>query len=67
MFLANHKYTQHAYSTKASAIIVNNSFNPEKIKATLIQVDDAYTSFSRLIEIYDKMSLINVEYQSIQM
>ena len=55
-FLANHKYTQHAYSTKASAIIVNNSFSPEKkIKATLIQVDDAYTSFSRLIEIYDKM------------
>ena len=55
-FLANEKYTNHIYTTNASIIIVNNSFHlDQKINATLIQVDDAYSSFSKLLEIYNNM------------
>ena len=55
-FLANEKYTPYIYTTSASVIIVNNSFNADKkITATLIKVDDAYSSFGQLIEIYNKM------------
>ena len=55
-FLANTKYTHHVYSTKASIIIVNKTFIPEKpLKSTLIKVDDAYSSFTKLLEIYDKI------------
>ena len=55
-FLANEKYKNHIYTTDASVIIVDNSFNlSKKIKATLIKVDDAYSSFSRLLEVYNKM------------
>ena len=55
-FLANVKYTKYLYSSNASIIIVNKSFNIKKeIKATLIKVDDAYSSFSQLIEVYNKM------------
>jgi UDP-3-O-[3-hydroxymyristoyl] glucosamine N-acyltransferase len=55
-FLANEKYTHYIYSTNASVIIVNNSFNfDKKIKATLIKVADAYSSFSKLLEVYNKM------------
>ena len=45
-FLANPKYTQYIYTTKASITIVNNDFVPENdISTTLIKVDDAYKSF----------------------
>jgi UDP-3-O-[3-hydroxymyristoyl] glucosamine N-acyltransferase len=55
-FLANEKYKKHIYTTDASVIIVDNSFNlSKKIKATLIKVDDAYSSFSQLLEVYNKM------------
>ena len=55
-FLANEKYKDHIYTTDASVIIVDNSFNlSKKIKATLIKVDDAYSSFSQLLEVYNKM------------
>ena len=55
-FLANKKYTKYLYTSNASIIIVNKSFDIEKkIKATLIKVDDAYSSFSQLLEIYNKM------------
>ena len=55
-FLANEKYKDYIYTTDASVIIVDNSFNlSKKIKATLIKVDDAYSSFSQLLEVYNKM------------
>jgi UDP-3-O-[3-hydroxymyristoyl] glucosamine N-acyltransferase len=55
-FLANEKYTKYIYITSASVIIVNRSFILEKkIKNTLIRVDDAYSSFSQLIEIYNNI------------
>ena len=53
-FLANPKYTDYIYSTKASAVVVSNDFNPsEKISTTLIRVKDPYQSFTDLLELYN--------------
>lgn len=55
-FLANPKYTSHIYTTKATVAIVNKSFVPEtEIQTTLIKVDDAYKSFSKLLEYYNEV------------
>jgi UDP-3-O-[3-hydroxymyristoyl] glucosamine N-acyltransferase len=55
-FLANPKYEQHLYTTKASVVIVGKDFVPEKsVEATLIRVDDAYQSFVHLLEIYNQI------------
>ncbi len=52
-FLANPIYTPYIYETKASIVIVNEDFVPEKeINATLIRVKNAYTAFARLLELY---------------
>jgi UDP-3-O-[3-hydroxymyristoyl] glucosamine N-acyltransferase len=57
-FLANPKYINHIYSTKASVTIVNDTFVPEtEISTTLIKVDDAYASFSKLLEFYNQVKL----------
>jgi len=49
-FLANPKYTPFVYSTQASVVVVNNDFSPEKeIKANIIRVEDAYSSFTKLL------------------
>ncbi|MFT4804218.1 MAG: UDP-3-O-[3-hydroxymyristoyl] glucosamine N-acyltransferase [Psychroserpens sp.] len=55
-FLANPKYNSYIYSTKASITIVNKTFEPENdISTTLIKVDDAYQSFSKLLEYYNQV------------
>lgn len=55
-FLANPKYTSFIYSTEASITIVNKDFIPEQeINTTLIKVDDAYKSFSKLLEYYNQV------------
>ncbi len=55
-FLANEKYTPHIYTTNASIVIVNKSFNTEsEVALTLIKVKYAYSSFSQLLELYNKM------------
>jgi len=57
-FLANPKYTQFIYTTEASIVIVNNDFKAEnKIKSTLIRVDDAYSAFAQLLEAYNQIKL----------
>ncbi|MGO4773803.1 UDP-3-O-(3-hydroxymyristoyl)glucosamine N-acyltransferase [Flavobacterium sp. W22_SRS_FK3] len=57
-FLANPKYINHIYTTKASVTIVNDSFVPESdIATTLIKVEDAYVSFSKLLEFYNQVKL----------
>ena len=57
-FLANPKYINHIYTTKASVTIVNDSFVPEsEITTTLIKVEDAYVSFSKLLEFYNQVKL----------
>jgi len=54
-FLSNKKYTNFIYDTKASIVIVNNDFKPEKpISATLVRVKDAYSSFATLLEMYNQ-------------
>ncbi len=57
-FLANPKYEEHIYDTKASVCIVNRTFEPkEKLPEhlTLIKVDDAYACFAKLLEVYNQM------------
>ncbi|HET8734964.1 MAG TPA: UDP-3-O-(3-hydroxymyristoyl)glucosamine N-acyltransferase [Pricia sp.] len=55
-FLANPKYTSYIYSTKASITIVNRDFEPEQeLQTTLIKVEDAYKSFSRILEYYNQV------------
>ncbi len=58
-FLANPKYQNFIYSTQASITIVNKSFEPEQpITTTLIKVEDAYKSFSKLLEYYNQVKLM---------
>ena len=58
-FLANPKYNNYIYSTQATVTIVNNTFEPEQeITTTLIKVDDAYKSFSKLLEYYNQVKLM---------
>ncbi|MDD7885801.1 UDP-3-O-(3-hydroxymyristoyl)glucosamine N-acyltransferase [Flavivirga sp. 57AJ16] len=63
-FLSNPKYTQYIYSTRASVTIVNKSFVPENdIGTTLIKVEDAYASFTKLLEYYNiaKLNKVGIE------
>ncbi|SFE14909.1 UDP-3-O-(3-hydroxymyristoyl)glucosamine N-acyltransferase [Thermophagus xiamenensis] len=53
-FLSNPKYEHHLYTTEASVVIVNKSFVPkEKVKATLIKVEDAYRALATLLQYYE--------------
>jgi len=50
-FLSNPKYENQIYQTQASAVICNMDFSPKNtLKTTLIKVEDAYLSFSSLLE-----------------
>ena len=56
-FLSNPKYEKFIYSTMASAVIVRRDFAPESpVNTTMIRVEDPYSSFTRLLEEYDKIS-----------
>ncbi|MGN6605202.1 MAG: UDP-3-O-(3-hydroxymyristoyl)glucosamine N-acyltransferase [Ginsengibacter sp.] len=56
-FLANPKYEEFLYSTKASVIIINESLEVEqKLKATLIRVPDAYSSFAVVLTAYSEIA-----------
>jgi len=58
-FLANPKYVNYIYSTNATITIVNSTFEPEsELKTTLIKVEDAYQSFSKLLEYYNQVKLM---------
>lgn len=55
-FLANPKYAEYIYDTKASAVIVNEGFQPIRpIDATLIYVEDAYSCLAELLTLYESM------------
>jgi UDP-3-O-[3-hydroxymyristoyl] glucosamine N-acyltransferase len=55
-FLANPKYTDFIYETKASAVIVSNDFIPEKpLQTTLIRTDNPYLALAKLLEVYQQM------------
>ncbi|MDR2414412.1 MAG: UDP-3-O-(3-hydroxymyristoyl)glucosamine N-acyltransferase [Odoribacteraceae bacterium] len=56
-FLANPKYENHIYSTRASIVLVDKMFVPAKpVACTLIRVDSAYDAFATLLQIYDSMT-----------
>jgi UDP-3-O-[3-hydroxymyristoyl] glucosamine N-acyltransferase len=55
-FLANPKYNDYLYTTKASLIIVSESLQLQKnVTATLVRVKDAYTAFATLLTTYQNL------------
>ncbi len=55
-FLANPKYEEHLYTTRASVIIINASQElKQTIDATLIRVPDAYSAFATLLATYQQL------------
>jgi UDP-3-O-[3-hydroxymyristoyl] glucosamine N-acyltransferase len=55
-FLSNPKYHPYLYKTNASVAIVNKTFEPDQeIFTTLIKVENAYKSFSKLLEFYNEV------------
>ncbi|HEV7348225.1 UDP-3-O-(3-hydroxymyristoyl)glucosamine N-acyltransferase [Telluribacter sp.] len=56
-FLANPKYEQYLYSTRSTAVIVNNGFEPRQaVASSLIYVGNAYLAFTQLLEQYQKLT-----------
>jgi UDP-3-O-[3-hydroxymyristoyl] glucosamine N-acyltransferase len=55
-FLANPKYEDYLYTTRASIIIINESQElKHTLEATLIRVPDAYLAFATLLSKYQEM------------
>ncbi len=57
-FLANPAYTDFIYTTKASIVIVGDDFKPERSvpeTCTLIKVKDPYSSFAKLLDLYNQL------------
>ena len=56
-FIANPKYEEYLYNSKASIIIVNESLQvAQGVKPTLIRVKDAYSGFASLLEKYNEIA-----------
>ena len=54
-FLANMKYEEYIYTSKASAFLVSHNFKPNQvIDATLIRVEDVYKTITFLLEKFDE-------------
>ncbi len=57
-FLANPKYIQYLYTTKASLVIINKDFVlTESVSTTLLRVDSADVAFAKLLEMYNQVKL----------
>ncbi len=55
-FLANPKYEEFLYTTRASVIIINEAQElKEPVAATLIRVPDAYSAFATLLQTYEQL------------
>lgn len=55
-FVANPKYEEFIYTTKASVLIVNESLEVKQpVTPTLIRVKDAYSGFTLLLEKYNEI------------
>jgi UDP-3-O-[3-hydroxymyristoyl] glucosamine N-acyltransferase len=60
-FLANPKYEEFLYTTKASIVIINESqVLKTPIAATLIRVPDAYAAFATLLTKYQELKTQNL-------
>ncbi|ALI98239.1 UDP-3-O-(3-hydroxymyristoyl)glucosamine N-acyltransferase [Rufibacter tibetensis] len=54
-FLSNAKYEHYLYTTGATAVIVSKTLGiKQPISANLIRVEDPYSSFSTLLEVYQQ-------------
>ena len=50
-FFANPKYEEYVYTSEASILIVDKTFEPKKpVKATLVRVENAYSSIADLLK-----------------
>lgn len=57
-FLANPKYESFLYTTRASVVIVNkDQVLTAPVSATLVRVENAYSSFAVLLEKYNELKL----------
>lgn len=55
-YLTNPKYENFLYTTEASIVLCNRSFEPSQpVKATLIKVEDANVAVLQLLEMYNAM------------
>jgi len=55
-FLSNLKYEPFLYTTQASAVIVDRTFEPKKpVSVALIFVENSYSAFARLLEEYHRL------------
>lgn len=56
-FLANPKYEKYIYNTEASVVIVNKDLKiNDNVKPVLIKVENAYNSFTSLLEFVARMA-----------
>lgn len=55
-FLANPKYEHYIYTTQASIVLVNKTFEPaHEYTCTLIRVESAYDAIATLLQMYEDM------------
>lgn len=59
-FVANPKYEDYIYTTRAAILILNEStILSEEVSPTIIRVKDAYTSFALLLDKYNELMALN--------
>lgn len=55
-FIANPKYAHYIHTTQAGAVLVGKDFDPEgPVKATLIRVDDPYSTLAELLRYVESL------------
>ena len=55
-FFANPKYEEFLYTTQASVVLLNDSYElKQPVSATLIRVPDAYIAFAKLLQKYQEL------------
>jgi UDP-3-O-[3-hydroxymyristoyl] glucosamine N-acyltransferase len=61
-FVANPKYEEYIYTTKASILIVNEDLSVNsQVAPTLIRVKDAYNGFASLLQLYNEVMSRNTK------
>ena len=66
-FVANPKYEEFIYTTKASVLIVNEALEVTRpVSPTLIRVKDAYAAFALLLEKYNEITSSPVDKRGIE-
>ena len=59
-FLANPKYEQYLYTTKASIVLINRDFVlKQPVNTTLIRVDNAYEAIASMLDLFNTVSSMN--------